>query len=873
VIARRRTLVFAALGGSTLTLACGANPTDENVAQGKDAIWWGTVDTVANNAPLPLDPVTQPQLNRTVAFHVTTTKGKGSCTGTLLTYQVLLTAAHCIESDEGPIKWPETAAGDSFVNVGVGALGVDRRYLALPPTTLTVPWVQRVSGPWLNTNPQNRDMAVVFLERPEVSWNRRQATVPMTTLDDVMAAADPAFNLPTSSIGATGSREMVFIGYGLTEGAYPVAGNVPFERRFSYLNPGIWEHRSATNVLLNLNANNVAYPDQPLTFHAWSTGLGNGGIEAGYYGVDHGDSGGPIIVDTPQGRQQIGIFQSGVIPNEFQKRPNRSTSCVSEPDICQETLLAPACYGPDGTGETTDDRISDAGNCIVCVWLPNGLCDSDGDAVGDYLPQSVGVPNVKVLRPGFVLPAEPTEDSCLNDPGLCQPTMLPRSCYGGDGVWSNGSGDDMIWLGTYDAANNAECVACTWSGQKQCYVAGSVTPDYDRQRPARNIAVDLSASRKTGSWCPPAPQVCDPALWDGCGAPGVCEVVSPRAWLLDKITDKGRPGRLYGERDYVGPCRTIAADTDCDRNFDTQGPTATLQCPNFFDAEAGFVPELRQYPPAIYGAEGVDLHDRVLVKASPDPSVPTLGIVAAGKGKVLVRNDVQVGRIWGGDHMEAHWRSTWTQAFLNPGGTYSFIGTYPPAMNPVAGAIMPSLKYTARPTDITLGTGFPTWDGAVGVAAPRAAVVLQNCQANTPPTAMGPGSYLSALTVSSFCRASFTAGKYYFDSLTVEPDAQLRIDHSGGAVEIFVRSQLNFKGTVTNAGGYGPATVLSYFGFQTTYIPGRNGFSGTLVAPNATLDLGSGTYSGAFYAKKVVVHQDARVLFNPCSSTLTAPPP
>jgi hypothetical protein len=132
-----------------------------------------------------------------------------------------------------------------------------------------------------------------------------------------------------------------------------------------------------------------------------------------------------------------------------------------------------------------------------------------------------------------------------------------------------------------------------------------------------------------------------------------------------------------------------------------------------------------------------------------------------------------------------------------------------------------------------------------------------------------PGTYVKDLTINGTCRVALSAGKYYFDTLTVEPDAQIRINHSGGAVEVYVRTQLNFKGRIVSTGGSDSAHVFMYFGTHPTYVQSRYGFLGTLVAPNATIDLNSNVHIGAFYGKKVVVHQGATVRFAPCATNLT----
>jgi hypothetical protein len=87
-------------------------------------------------------------------------------------------------------------------------------------------------------------------------------------------------------------------------------------------------------------------------------------------------------------------------------------------------------------------------------------------------------------------------------------------------------------------------------------------------------------------------------------------------------------------------------------------------------------------------------------------------------------------------------------------------------------------------------------------------------------------------------------------------------------VEIYVRNKVNFKGRFTNLAGRSSAHVLGYFGTDTVAIQGVHGFRGTLVAPYATIDLNSRAHVGAFYGKKVVVHQGAWVTRLSCADSL-----
>jgi hypothetical protein len=315
-----------------------------------------------------------------------------------------------------------------------------------------------------------------------------------------------------------------------------------------------------------------------------------------------------------------------------------------------------------------------------------------------------------------------------------------------------------------------------------------------------------------------------------------------KSWLLANAVDPDRPGRWIGETDYSGPRRP--SDGSGSRNFDGLG----YGCPNVFDADNGFYPDLRFRTPVVYGTEGVDLHDRV--KVYKDSSSKTYGDVALRTGGLIVRNDVLLGNIWGGDSLKVDWRSSWTGGVMNHGATHSFTGSYPDSMIPGGDANVPEMRFTAR---------FPqTRDPELR---------LQNCNGGEV-TTLAPGRYLSALAVLGKCGVKLGDGDYYFDSLDLEPDARLEIAGSS-STRIYVRNALTLRGKVSNTGARGPAGHLfGYFGTGDVtldrYSSSSNAFWGTVVAPNATLVLGTGRYNGAFYARKVVVHQASTVQWYPC---------
>jgi hypothetical protein len=128
-----------------------------------------------------------------------------------------------------------------------------------------------------------------------------------------------------------------------------------------------------------------------------------------------------------------------------------------------------------------------------------------------------------------------------------------------------------------------------------------------------------------------------------------------------------------------------------------------------------------------------------------------------------------------------------------------------------------------------------------------APIVLQSGQSRT----LAPGSY-GNVTVNGGATLSLSAGTYLFTSLDTEPSSTLRLNESAGTVFIYVQNTLLFKGIESQTGGDGNVFV-GVFGSQAVSLQAP--FRGTLVAPNAEVDLTSQTagFAGTFIGATVEV--------------------
>jgi hypothetical protein len=93
-----------------------------------------------------------------------------------------------------------------------------------------------------------------------------------------------------------------------------------------------------------------------------------------------------------------------------------------------------------------------------------------------------------------------------------------------------------------------------------------------------------------------------------------------------------------------------------------------------------------------------------------------------------------------------------------------------------------------------------------------------------------------------------------FRSLDLEPQATLVVPSSQAqTVRVFVRDSVIYRGRTATASGTLAPLFLAYTG--TSPITIENVYTGTIIAPSATLTLqslnGAGVYTGEFFARQV----------------------
>jgi hypothetical protein len=135
--------------------------------------------------------------------------------------------------------------------------------------------------------------------------------------------------------------------------------------------------------------------------------------------------------------------------------------------------------------------------------------------------------------------------------------------------------------------------------------------------------------------------------------------------------------------------------------------------------------------------------------------------------------------------------------------------------------------------------------------------------AGQPPLPIAPGGY-GFIDVRSRSRVALSSGSYFFNSFNTEPQAEVFVDTSAGPIFIYTREQFRYHGPFVQSGGEEGQILVGHLGTQNADL--QVGFLGTMVAPNAPIDVRRptlGQHRGAFFGKRIQVFSDAFVLHVP----------
>jgi hypothetical protein len=136
---------------------------------------------------------------------------------------------------------------------------------------------------------------------------------------------------------------------------------------------------------------------------------------------------------------------------------------------------------------------------------------------------------------------------------------------------------------------------------------------------------------------------------------------------------------------------------------------------------------------------------------------------------------------------------------------------------------------------------------------------------------LSPGAY-GDFNVHSRARVFLSSGTYFFESFNTEPQAQIFLNKTAGSIFIYVRNSFRYHGAFAENGGAVGNVLVGFRGTQTVQL--EAGFVGTMVAPNAKIDVrraAVGQHRGAFFGREVEVFSDGTVLHVPFDWSFLCP--
>ncbi|MBX3186802.1 MAG: hypothetical protein KF819_07290, partial [Labilithrix sp.] len=236
----------------------------------------------------------------------------------------------------------------------------------------------------------------------------------------------------------------------------------------------------------------------------------------------------------------------------------------------------------------------------------------------------------------------------------------------------------------------------------------------------------------------------------------------------------------------------------------------------------------------------VALSSTLQVSIGPNASVLRPGgfgaLANAGAGETDIGVSARVGSIASQGHVRLRNRST-VDGDVKTGEPAISIGN----AATVTGSVLTGAALTpVRKLTWTISFGSGEQDVVVGSGADRA---------------LAPGAYRD-VRVQPGATLRLSAGKYDLRTLRSLPNSHVVIDTTAGPVFIYVDGLLDIKEPL-DADGAENRVLLGYLG--TGVVSLAPPFAGTVVAPRATIKLGSGGYRGSFFAETIEVGPRAEI--------------
>jgi DNA-binding protein YbaB len=245
----------------------------------------------------------------------------------------------------------------------------------------------------------------------------------------------------------------------------------------------------------------------------------------------------------------------------------------------------------------------------------------------------------------------------------------------------------------------------------------------------------------------------------------------------------------------------------------------------------------------VYAHGNMQLADRVKVKKQDGTFAP---VVNAGTVQTNVGADAQVGDVWSRAPVVLRDRCKVT------GSVRSMSTVTRQSATVVTGSVIEN-GFIQVP-NLNLSVTFPGTNQGNKTVAPNGQLTL------------APGAYADVI-VNAGATLFLSGGTYFMNNLTVEPGAKLSCTSQTTQVTVYVKLGFIFRGSIIEKNSTArPKFFLGCFG--TSLIPIEAPYTGTLVAPDAPVKLGTvgaPGHTGAFYVKDLTVDPDNTIVHFPFS--------
>jgi DNA-binding protein YbaB len=245
----------------------------------------------------------------------------------------------------------------------------------------------------------------------------------------------------------------------------------------------------------------------------------------------------------------------------------------------------------------------------------------------------------------------------------------------------------------------------------------------------------------------------------------------------------------------------------------------------------------------LYAHGNMQLADRTKVKKQDGTFAP---IVNAGTTQTNVGADAQVGDVFSRAPVVLRDRAQVT-------GSVRAMSTVTRQSNTVVTGTVVENGFIQVP-NLNLSVTFPGTNQGNQTVAPNGQLTLS------------PGAYAD-VTVNAGATLFLSGGTYYMNNFDVEPGAKLSCTSQTTQVTVYVKLGFIFRGSIIEKNSSArPKFFLACFG--TTLIPIEAPYTGTLVAPDAPVKLGTvgaPGHTGAFFVKDLTVDPDNTIVHFPFS--------